>query len=94
MANAVCQGECNFFTVNCPGELFNFIIFTFKYFLEIILSIYRFKRHNFVSENIIFESKTIVYTMAIILKEPLAFFTSCKCYIRRVERLCLLPTDI
>ena len=53
MANTVCQGECNFFAVNCPGELSNFTAFTFKYVLEIILSIYGFKRHNFVSENII-----------------------------------------
>ena len=93
MANTVCQGECNFFAVNCPGELSNFTTFTFKYFLEIIISIYGFKKHNFVSENIIFESKTCLHN-GIILKEPLAFFTSCECYIRRVERLCLLPTDI
>ena len=36
MTNTVCQGECNFFAVNCPGELSNFTTFTFKYFLEII----------------------------------------------------------
>ena len=61
MANTVCQGECNFFALNCPGELSNFTTFTFKYFLEIIISIYGFKRHNFVSENIIFESKTCLH---------------------------------
>ena len=34
MANTVCQGECNFFAMNCPGELSHSTIFTFKYFLE------------------------------------------------------------
>ena len=33
-------------------------IFTVEYFSEVVLSIYRFKRDNFLSENIIFESKT------------------------------------
>ena len=88
-----CQGECNFFAVNCPRELSNSTIFTFKYFLEIILSIYGFKRDNFVSENIIFESKTCLHN-GHYFERPLAFLTSCECYIRRVERLCLLPTDI
>ena len=55
------SGSCNFFAVNCAEELSNSTIFTLKYFLEIIVSIYRFKRHNFVSEYIIFESKTCLH---------------------------------
>ena len=45
-------------------------IFTVEYFLEVILSIFRFKRNNFLSENVIFQSKH-VYKMATILKEAL-----------------------
>ena len=44
-------------------------IYTVEQSLGVILSIYRFKRDNFLSENVIFESTTNIYKMASILKE-------------------------
>ena len=47
--------------MNCP-------IYTVEYFLEVILSSYRFKKDNFLSENVILNLKH-VYKMATIVKE-------------------------
>ena len=49
---------------NCPIST----IYTVEYFLEVILSSYRFKRDNFLSENVILILKC-VYKMATIVKQ-------------------------
>ena len=53
--------------------------------VQFILSIYRFKRDNFLSENIIFESKTCIQNGQYF--ERSLELTSCECDVRRVERL-------
>ena len=58
-------------------------IFTAEYFLEVILSIYRFKRDNFLSENVIFESKTCIQNCHYF--DISLDLTSCECDVRRVE---------
>ena len=54
-------------------------IYTVEQSLGVILSVYRFKRDNFLSENVIFESKTCIQNGQ--------YFDPCECDIRRVERL-------
>ena len=49
------------------------------------VSIYRFKRDNFLSENVIFESKTCIQNGQYF--ERRLDLTSCECDDRRVERL-------
>ena len=57
--------------------------------VEVILSIYRFKRDNFLSENVIFESKTCIQNGHYF--ERRLDLTIYKCNVRRVERLGPLP---
>ena len=58
-------------------------IYTVEQSLGVILSIYRFKRDNFLSENVIFESKTCIQDAQYFERS----LDPCECDVRRVRRL-------
>ena len=76
---SICQWKRNFSAVYCPIST----IYTAEQSLGVILSIYRFKRDNCLSENVIFESKTCIQNGQYFERS----LGPCECDVRRVERL-------